>query len=238
MIEAGARLHPPADMPSFQLGRLVVEPLPCGCAFLPDHGLIVVADLHFEKGSAFARGRQFLPPYDTRATLERLAGTIARMQPRGVIALGDSWHDAGGLMRMAPEDRALLGKLQAGRDWIWIAGNHDATVTGADGLAGLQLRSLTLDGVRLIHEPDDDPAPQMAGHLHPVAKVAVRGRSLRRRAFALDGQRLILPAMGAYAGGLNLRDDAFTALFPDGMTALVMGDSRLFKIGFGQLLPD
>jgi DNA ligase-associated metallophosphoesterase len=238
MTSAGALAPPSPQAPSFQLGRLAVEPQPCGCAFLPDHGLLVVADLHFEKGSAFARGRQFLPPYDTRATLEKLAATIARLKPRGVVALGDSWHDAGGPLRMCAEDRALLAGLQTGRDWIWIAGNHDAAVTGAHGLPGTHLATLTLDGVRLIHEPDDDASPQMAGHLHPVAKVNVRGRRLRRRAFALDGQRLILPAMGAYAGGLNLRDRAFAALFPGGLTALVMGDSRLFRIAFGQLLPD
>jgi DNA ligase-associated metallophosphoesterase len=238
MTFAGALSRPSPEAPSFRLGRLTVEPQPCGCAYLPAHDLLVVADLHLEKGSAFARGRQFLPPYDTRATLERLAATIARLSPRGVVALGDSWHDAGGLLRMTPEDRALLAGLQARRDWIWIAGNHDAALVGAQDLPGTHLIEIELDGVRLVHTPDDEAAPQMAGHLHPVARVNVRGRSLRRRAFALDGQRLILPAMGAYAGGLNLRDGAFAALFPQGLTALIMGDSRLFRIGYGQLLPD
>src|SRR5256885_11679543 len=96
-----------------------------GALYWPEEGLLVVADLHLEKGSSFARRGQLLPPYDTAETLARLARLIAHHAPRTVIALGDNFHDGGGPNRLAASDRAGLAALQRGRDWIWIAGNHD-----------------------------------------------------------------------------------------------------------------
>jgi DNA ligase-associated metallophosphoesterase len=184
------------------------EALPCGALFWPDQALLLVADLHLEKGSSAAARGWLLPPYDSLDTLLRLERAIERTGARGVVALGDSFHDADGHRRLSAAARACLDRLVAGRHWIWIAGNHD----GADGAPGETLATLAIAGVRLSHHADG-AAPGISGHYHPVARLRLRtGRSVRRRCFALGGARLILPAYGAYAGGLCLSDPAFGAV--------------------------
>ena len=206
-----------------------------GALHLPAHRALVVADLHLEKGSAYARRGTLLPPYDTRETLAALAEVVERLAPATVIALGDSFHDAGGPERLAGEDRAALARLQAGRRWVWITGNHDPRV---EGVGGEVVAELALGPLRLRHEPTVAGEAEVAGHLHPVGKVVLRGRAVRRRAFLTDGRRLVLPAFGAYAGGLNACDAAFKPLFPAGFTAHLMGDGRLFAIGRSLLCRD
>lgn len=208
-----------------------------GALHLPAEHLLVVSDLHLEKGSCFARGGQFLPPYDTRETLAYLADAIGRYRPRLVVALGDSFHDVDGPGRLAGEDRAALAALRRGRDWVWITGNHDPALP-AD-LGGELAAELRLGGLVLRHTPRAGNEPgEVAGHLHPVGKVAMRGRSVRRRCFVSDGRRLVMPAFGAYAGGLNACDAAFKPLFPDGFTAHLMGEGRIFAIGRAMLCRD
>ncbi|WP_395666596.1 ligase-associated DNA damage response endonuclease PdeM [Methylocella sp.] len=183
-----------------------------GALFWPREHLLVVADLHFEKGSSFAARGVFLPPYDTRATLFALARLIARRQPRVVVALGDSFHDPRAMERIAPDDRDMLRALQRGRDWIWIAGNHDPAPPG--GLPGAAAAELRLGAVAFRHEPAPGAVSgEIAGHLHPSARLVGRGGSARGRSFVTDGRRCVLPAFGAFAGGLNVRDPAFGALF-------------------------
>ena len=202
-----------------------------GALWLPEHRTLVVSDLHLEKGSSFAaRSGQFLPPYDTRETLACLHEVIQRLDPACVVALGDSFHDARGPERMEPGDRAMLSALQEGRDWVWIAGNHDAAVS--EGVGGRYCETLTIGGLTLCHEPLAGAGEgEIAGHLHPCGKVSMRGRSVRRRCFVGDGHRLVMPAFGAYTGGLNVRDSAFEPLFPNGFTAYLLGDGRVFAIG-------
>ena len=145
----------------------------------------MVADLHLEKGSAFAARGVLLPPYDTAATLARLARLIARYAPRLVIALGDSFHDGGGPARMAEPDRAALTALQRGRDWLWIAGNHDPDP--AAGIGGRFADMLALGPLTFRHEPSPHSFDgEIAGHLHPQARIARRGRAVSRRCFAAD----------------------------------------------------
>ena len=199
---------------------------------------LLCADLHLEKGSAFAARGQLLPPYDTRATLARLAGAIARLKPASVIALGDSFHDLGAGGRMHDDDaKALTALVNSVDRWVWIEGNHDPVPParfGGERLAGLQLGPLTLR-----HEPQAGPAPgEVAGHLHPCARINATGRSVRRRCFATDGTRLVLPAFGAYAGGLNVRDRAFTALFERTPDAVVIGTGRVYPVPAARLRPD
>lgn len=215
---------------------LVADPL--GALYEPASGALIVADLHLEKGSFFARRGQMLPPYDTATTLGRLARLVAAYQPRVVIALGDSFHDDGGPARMHAADRAAVAELQRGRDWIWIAGNHDPAPPA--GLGGEAQATFVLGALTLRHEPTAGAAPgELAGHLHPVAKVTARGRSLRRRCFATDGARVVLPAFGAYAGGLNVRDQAFAGLFPgDAFTAWMLGDAGVYAFASRGLRPD
>ncbi len=226
-----------AETAGFMLGRLAIVPDVSGALWLPEERTLVVADLHLEKGSAYAARGVMLPPYDSTATLAALAAVVLRLQPTRVIALGDSFHDRDAESRIAPQSLSALRLIQQGRDWLWITGNHDPAISRAMG--GDSADSLTLAGVTLRHEPAPaETGPEIAGHLHPAAKVRMRGRAIRRRCFALSAKRCIMPAMGAYAGGLNLRDTAFRPLFRDGLSAHLIGDGRLFRIDSRLLLPD
>nr|WP_041799015.1 ligase-associated DNA damage response endonuclease PdeM [Rhodopseudomonas palustris] len=190
--------------------------------------LLVVSDLHLEKGSSYAMRGVLLPPYDTVATLGRLGAVVTRFNPRTVIALGDSFHDRDAHGRLSGGNRDILMALQAGRDWIWIAGNHDPALP-AD-LGGCVADEVALGGVIFRHEPTGAHG-EIAGHLHPKARVSRRGRSVERRCFAGDGSRMVMPAFGAYAGGLNIRDAAFARLFGSAVViAHVLGDHRLHAI--------
>ena len=176
-----------------------------GAAFVTAHSTLIFADLHFEKGSSYARGRQFLPPYDTASTLLRMAQTIARHNPAHVIALGDSFHDAGAAERLDPQQRDQLRLLGRTARLTWISGNHDPQLPG------------WLEG-------------EVAGHLHPCARVSKWGRSVRRRCFVSDGLRLILPSFGAYTGGLDVGDAAIGSLFASGFHAYMLGSARVYAI--------
>lgn len=223
---------------AFMLGRLAIVPDLSGALWLPDERTLVVADLHLEKGSSFAMRGMMLPPYDTSVTLAALSAVMLRLQPARVIALGDSFHDRHAEERLAPQTLSALHLLQQGRDWLWITGNHDPAISRRVG--GESAAFAVLGGVTLRHEPDPaETGPEIAGHLHPAAKVRTRGgRALRRRCFALSPRRCVMPAMGAYAGGLNLRDRAFRPLFDEGLSAHLLGDGRVFRIDPRLLLPD
>ena len=210
---------------------VVLEAFADGGLWWADRRLLVVADLHFEKGSSFARRGQMLPPYDTAETLARLSRLMARLDPAAVIALGDSFHDDGGAARLLPRDRAALATLQSGREWIWIAGNHDREMP-AD-LAGMHADTLAIGPLVFRHEPatGEDAAGEIAGHLHPGARVIRRGRSIRRPCFATDGKRLVMPAFGAFTGTLNVLDKAWRGiLHREDLTAYLMGPGRLYPI--------
>jgi uncharacterized protein len=211
---------------------------PAGALFWPKPGLLVIADLHLEKGSGFAARGVLLPPYDTAATLGRLGRLIAHYTPRLVIALGDSFHDRGGPARLADADRATLWALQRGREWIWIAGNHDPEP--AAGVGGSFADTFACGPIVFRHAPRTAPSDgEIAGHLHPVARVAQRGRTTSRRCFAGDGRRLVMPAFGAYTGGLNVRDRAFADVFGTlAFTAHMLGDNRLYAIAARRCLED
>ncbi len=211
---------------------------PAGALYWRDEHLLIVADLHLEKGSAYAARKVFLPPYDTGVTLATLAALIARYAPRRVLALGDSFHDADAGERLLAKDRASLAALQSRREWIWIAGNHDPALPA--NLGGDRCGDLAIGGIRFRHAADPScTEPEIAGHLHPVARVAGNAGSVRRRCFVADERRCILPALGAYAGGLNLHDRAFLALFPNGERfAHVLGRDRVYRIPHRRCLPD
>jgi len=209
-----------------------------GALYWPQEGLLVVADLHLEKGSSFARRGMLLPPYDTSETLARLAQLILRYAPRCVIALGDSFHDGDGPARLCAQDRAALAALQRGREWVWIAGNHDPDE--ADGIGGTFAATLSVGPLFFRHEPSRNaPEGEIAGHLHPVARVAQRGRAVIRRCFATDGKRMVMPAFGAYTGGLNVRDGAFLNVFgAQAYTAHMLGPGRLYAFAATRCLAD
>ncbi|MCA6097497.1 MULTISPECIES: ligase-associated DNA damage response endonuclease PdeM [Bradyrhizobium] len=196
-----------------------------GALFWEQQSLLVVSDLHLEKGSSFASRGVLLPPYDTVATLGRLAAVIARHDPRQVIALGDSFHDRDAHERLSNPDREALAALQLRRNWIWISGNHDPALPS--DLGGVVATEVAIGPIVFRHEPTG-AAGEIAGHLHPKARVPTRGRSIERRCFACDGERAVMPAFGAYTGGLSIRDGAFTRIFGSpGFMAHVLGDNRV-----------
>jgi len=199
-----------------------------GALFWQDESLLVVSDLHLEKGSSFARRGVLLPPYDSAATLALLGVVIARRKPRMVIALGDSFHDGDAHNRLSTADREAIVVMQARRDWIWISGNHDPALPS--DLGGVVAEEVAIGPIAFRHEPTG-ASGEIAGHLHPKARVSTRGRSMERRCFACDGERAVMPAFGAYTGGLSIRDAAFAKIFQTlGFMAHVLGDNRLHSI--------
>lgn len=209
-----------------------------GTLYWPEQRLLCVADLHFEKGSSFARYGQFLPPYDTCATLARLAQVIGRYDPRIVICLGDNFHDGDGPTRLSDDDREALLALQFGRDWVWIAGNHDPDP--AFGIGGRFCDHVRIGEIVFRHEPSgENGVAEIAGHLHPVARIAARGRMVSRKCFASDGRRMVMPAFGAFTGGLNVRHRAFASIFEGAnFMAHMLGATRLYTVSALRCLPD
>lgn len=208
-----------------------------GALYFPALSLLCVSDLHLEKGSSLARRGALLPPYDTAATLMRLQAVVDEHRPRTVVSLGDSFHDRQGAERLPGAMRAALGALMAGRDWFWVAGNHDPDPPA--GLPGETVREIAVGGLAFRHEPRPGaPEGEIAGHLHPCARIVQRGRSVRRRCFAADGRRVVMPAFGAYTGSLNVLDRAYAGLFcRDGLMAYMMGRERIYAIAGGILQP-
>jgi hypothetical protein len=224
----------------FALDEFMTQPISiCGKTFLADQSgalywpaekTLIVADLHFEKGSAFACRGLMLPPYDTRQSLLRLAQVIDRLEAETIVALGDSFHDCDAADRINPDDLQILKIIQEDRRWIWVTGNHDPIIP--DIFGGERVDELVLGGVTLRHEPRlGRITHEIAGHMHPAARISIYGTSLRRPCFVGNGLRLILPAFGAYTGGLNVLDDAFLPYFDDdGLSVWIMGEEGLYPI--------
>ncbi len=215
-----------------------LQALPMGALYWPTERLLAVADLHLEKGSSYAvNARKLLPRHDTRQTLDALAALIDTMRPQTVVCLGDSFHDRDAVARLPEEERAAIERLAARARFVWIAGNHDP----APPPAGWGDVAEEIDHGPLVfrHEAQFGPADgEVSGHFHPVAALTVRGRGLRRRCFLTDGRRFILPAFGAYAGGLNALDPAIAQLFPDDYDALVVGRDAVRRLSWRRLRPD
>jgi hypothetical protein len=201
---------------------------PSGALYWPAARTLIVADLHLEKASSYAARGVPLPPYDTRATLASLRTALRRHAPERVICLGDSFHDVGGPARLDAADAAALGAaVRTVGEWIWVAGNHDPEPP--PGLGGRVVAgALPLGPLLFRHAATPDAAPgEVSGHYHPKASVAVRGRRVTGRCFITDGRRLVMPAFGALAGGLDVFEAALAALFP--------GDFRVHLIGRRQV---
>lgn len=213
--------------------NLVIDP--SGVLFLPDHATLVVSDLHLEKGAAFARRRMHLPPWDTAATLARLAAAIDAYAPRRVISLGDSFHDGEGAAAMPDLFRTALTALIAGREWLWIAGNHDPDPPA--GLPGETVPDFRLGALRFTHAPAATRVDgEIAGHLHPAARIVLRGQPVRRPCFVEDGRRLVMPAFGAYTGSVDIAAPQTARLFDwSRLTAYMLGRDRVYAMP-GKLL--
>ena len=188
-----------------------------------------MADLHFEKGSSYARFGQFLPPYDTRATLLQMAEVIGRRAPASRDRAGRFLPRS---VRGGQASRPGTGNAAASPasvHMLWITGNHDPHPPAS--LGGAVMAEWREGGLIFRHEPRRDAEPgEVAGHLHPCAKVAKYGRGVRRRAFAADTNRIVLPAFGAYAGGLDVGDPAISTLFEGRFHAFMLGEERVYAI--------
>ncbi|WP_292036427.1 MULTISPECIES: ligase-associated DNA damage response endonuclease PdeM [unclassified Brevundimonas] len=207
-----------------------------GALWLAQEQMLVVADLHLEKGSAYAARGQLLPPYDTRETLDRLEREIVALAPRSVVLLGDTLHDGDAGVRIGEVERARIADLATRTQLIWVCGNHDPD--GAGDLGGETAVLVQIAGLTLRHDPSPYPVVgEVAGHLHPCARLQGSAGGVRRRCFASDGRRLILPAFGAYAGGLNVRDAAFADLFNRPPISFALGRS-VVPIAYERLRPD
>jgi uncharacterized protein len=220
------------------VGGAQVRALACGALWWGEQRVLVVSDLHLEKASSYAARGQMLPPYDTRATLARLARQLDALQPHTVISLGDSFHDRGARPRMAADDVAQVRRMTSACDWVWIEGNHDPKPP--EDLGGRMEAELAIGALTFRHIPVAGPAPgEVAGHLHPCARVVGRGgRTVRARCFATDGERLVMPAYGALTGGLNVLDAAFAPLFPQRLLAGVIGRDGVYLTGRDSMAPD
>ncbi len=185
-------------------------PLPCGALHWPAQAALLVADLHFEKASSFARRGRLLPPYDSHDTLAALIDALEATGARRLFCLGDSFHDRGGPDRLPAGPRAALRALTASLDWLWITGNHDDDA-GAS-LGGRVMAEAMIGPLMLRHEAVPGFAgPELSGHFHPKVTVATRGGRISRRCFAVSATKLVLPAYGSFTGGLDIADPAFCA---------------------------
>ena len=212
--------------------RLMLDP--SGVMMWPVESVLVVSDLHLEKGTSYARRGMLLPPWDTRVTLDRLAAQLRRWQPHTVIALGDSFHDRSGVARLAAADAERLGAMTGQARFIWVQGNHDPDPP--DGIGGEPVIELTIGPLTFRHEGIVSADGEICGHHHPKATVPVRGTNISRPCFVADARRLMMPAFGAYTGGLDVRSPDIRALFPRGGRAFLLGRERLFSFAFGTRL--
>jgi DNA ligase-associated metallophosphoesterase len=207
--------------------RLMLDP--AGVLHWPARRLLCVADLHLEKGSAFAARGQLVPPYDTRETLSRLLPLLRRYRPQRIVFLGDSFHDDAGVARLGAHERTALVHALAGIEAVWVAGNHDPAPPA--GLPGAAVETWTEGRVVFRHVPVPGrfAGAEVAGHLHPKAAAPTRAGSVTRACFLADGQRVLMPAFGAYTGGLEIVDPAIASLFPRGGRAFLLGAERLYS---------
>ncbi len=221
---------------SIDISGQIFIPDRSGALYFPDQQSLVVADLHFEKGSSFAKSLNHIPPYDTRTTLRNLIDVCKRYDPRRIIALGDSFHDTYAHRRLNSVDSEAIQSLTDAHDWIWITGNHDPRPPV--GFSGHVEEEISLGALTLRHEPQPYPQSEIAGHLHPCAVLFVRGRRFRRRCFASNGDRIVMPSFGAYTGGLNVLDVAFSSVFADRFQVWLIGGEDVHRVTSDKLRPD
>ena len=209
--------------------RLMLDP--AGALHWPATSMLCVSDLHLEKGSSYARKGMLLPPWDTHATLDRLTLLLRRYQPRIVVALGDSFHDADGAARLPAGEIARLNAMTEAHRFIWVQGNHDPSPPA--GLGGDHVAEFATARLVFRHNAIAGADGEISGHFHPKATVPARGGSVSRPCFITDARRIMLPAFGTYTGGLDVRDPAIMRLFPRGARVFLLGKERLFSFALG-----
>lgn len=220
--------------PLIRFAGEVFAPLASGALYWPGVEALLVADLHLEKLSSFARSGQFLPPYDTGMTLAQLERDITLSGATKVFALGDSFHRDEGTRTLLDQDRKHLRRLTGSLEWVWLSGNHDPAPHALGGVCASQL---AVSGCVMRHEPRRGEPGLIAGHLHPAARVALNGKSARRPCFVWDQDLMILPAYGASTGSLNILSSAFEGLFDRASQQVMMiGRDRVYPVGTHRLI--
>jgi uncharacterized protein len=215
-------------MVPFSFAGETFEATASGALYWRAQNALLVADLHLEKASWFARLGQFLPPYDSHATLTALAGEVERTGAHRLYCLGDSFHDAFGCERLPAQARQLLTGLTSRLDWTWIVGNHDPGF--ADHCGGRIADEVELSGIILRHEAvRDEPRPEISGHYHPKLRVHLRGRQVSRRCFVTSARKIIMPAFGALTGGLDAHHPEILGSVGANASALVPVSDRLLR---------
>lgn len=203
---------------------------PGGAVLWPAQRLMAVADLHLEKGTAAAAKGSLLPPWDSAATLDRLALLVRRHTPATTVLLGDSFHDRDGAARLRPADRERLSLIGQSTSLVWVRGNHDPQAP-AD-VPGEAVAELAIGALVFRHQAEPGAQHEVSGHFHPKASIPTRGAVVSRPCFVADAQRLILPALGEYTGGLDVHHAAIARLFPRGGRVFLLGQDRLFSFPF------
>lgn len=217
---------------SFSFAGESLQPLACGALWWPGESTLFVADLHFEKASHFAARGWLLPPHATAETLANLIGAVETTGAQRLVCLGDSFHDEAGPDRLSDETRRALTTMTRSLDWWWITGNHDEDAAAT--LGGRVMVEGRIGPLVLRHEADPaDNTPELSGHFHPKLVIRHRGRHIARRCFAHGPTKLILPAYGAFTGGLDIADPALQAALAGPATALVVEGERLLRFPVG-----
>jgi DNA ligase-associated metallophosphoesterase len=211
--------------------RLMLDP--AGALLWPEVGLLAVSDLHLEKGSSYAPRGMLLPPWDTRVTLDRLALLLRRYRPRIVVALGDSFHDRDAAARLPAAERQRLQAITAATRFIWVQGNHDPEPP--DGLGGEAMENFAAGPLVFRHQAEAAASGEVSGHHHPKAAIPARGTSVTRPCFVTDARRVVMPAFGAYTGGMDVREPGIARLFPRGARIFLLGRERLYSFAIGPL---
>ena len=208
---------------------------PSGALFWRDASLLIVGDLHLEKGSSYHRSGQFLPPYDTAQTLARLVQVLTELAPRRLLFLGDVFHDGAAWTRMVPQDRQTLLDITEARDTIWVEGNHDQSFVPP----GHRACAVHEEGGIVFRNIMDeaDQRPEISAHYHPAGVVSHRGARLRRPCFVQTSTRIVVPAFGVLTGGLDCRDAALAALHGTTTRLFLLGADSVFAAPQG-LVPD
>jgi uncharacterized protein len=215
-------------MVPFSFAGETFEATASGTLFWPAQKALLVADLHLEKASWFARLGQFLPPYDSQATLTELSIETERSGAARLYCLGDSFHDAFGCDRLPESARSLLRDLTSRLDWTWIVGNHDPGF--ADHCGGRIADEVEVGGIILRHEAArGEIRPEISGHFHPKLRLHLKGRQVSRRCFVVSSKKLIMPAFGALTGGLDARHPEILGSVGTNAAALVPVSDRLLR---------
>lgn len=210
---------------SFTLDQANLTALASGLLWWQERRLLCVSDLHLGKSDRMARrGGALLPPYENRETLDRLTQAVGVLDPLSVICLGDSFDDSAGQHALSEAEHTQLTTLMAGRRWIWIEGNHDP---GPVDLGGTHMAEYKTGPLAFRHIADPDAGSEISGHYHPKASLRLKAGTLSRPCFLIDDTRVILPAFGAYTGGMRSSDPVFAPLMSDRAVAVLTGSQVL-----------